>query len=75
MAKKYLKVSTLPGQWYVSEGWHAGSIGQGGFEISQHEHSNELAQLLLAGPFTTRNDAEIWNTRHADGHAAVWQMN
>jgi hypothetical protein len=75
MAKKYLKVSTIPGQWYVSEGWQSGMTDRSGDLVSRHEHFNQLGQLVLAGPFVTRSDAEIWNTKHADGHASVWQQN
>lgn len=75
MAKKYLKVSTIPGRWYVSEGWQLGMIDLAGGPLSKHEHHNQLGQLLLAGPFVTRSVAEVWNTKHADGHAAVWQQN
>ena len=73
MADKYLKVSTIPGQWYVSQGWQPGNTGPDGFELSQHQHDHQLSRMVLAGPFETRFEAETWNTSHADGHAAVWQ--
>ena len=74
MAKKYLKVSPNPGQFYASEGWKPGNTGPDGYELSQHQHDSQLAQMLLAGPFETRNEAESWNTSNANGHAAIWQQ-
>jgi len=73
MVKKYLKVSTIPGRWYVSEGWQSGMIDNVGQQLSKHEYGNQLGLFVLAGPFVTRGHAEIWNTQHADGHASVWQ--
>jgi len=73
MATKYLKLSLKPGKWYISKGWQAGSKGPDGIELSPHQHDGQLSQMVLAGPFESRSQAEIWNTCHADGHAAVWQ--
>ncbi len=73
MAKKYLKVNPIPGQFFVSEAWRSGiSVADGG-EHSKHQHNELLAQMILAGPFKTRQEAENWNTTNADGRAAVWQ--
>ena len=74
MAKKYLKVIPSPGQFYVSEGWRPGITGPDGDELSQHQHEGVLAQMLLSGPYKTRNEAESWNTSNANGHAAIWQQ-
>lgn len=74
MAQKYLKVRPVPGKWYVSEGWRPGQKGWDGCTLSQHQHSGQLDQFLLAGPYETRNDAENWNTQNAHGHAFVWQI-
>jgi hypothetical protein len=73
MVKKFLKDSTVPGQWYVSQAWESGMIDRAGAQLSRHEHYGVLNQFIMAGPFVERSEAEIWNTKHADGHAAVWQ--
>jgi hypothetical protein len=73
MATKYLKLRPKPGKWYISQGWQSGGKGPDGVELSAHQHDGQLSQMLLAGPFETRGEAETWNTKHADGHAAVWQ--
>ena len=74
MAKPtYLKVSPIPGKFYVSEGWRANNP-EGVQMRSQFEHGNQLAQMVLAGPFDTRMDAENWNTKNANGRADIWQL-
>ncbi len=73
MTKRYLTVSQIPGKFYVSESWQRRSAGPDGEVMSQHEHDRRLHETVLAGPFDTRTDAEMWNTKNADGHAAIWQ--
>ena len=73
MAKKYRQPARIPGKFYVSEGWKAADAGGDGTH-SQHDHTKHLADMILAGPFDTRNEAETWNTDNANGHADVWQL-
>ena len=74
MAKeKYLRVNPIPGKFYVSEGWKSGKMGGDGIR-SQFQHCNQLAQMVLAGPYDTRKEAENWNTDNANGHAEIWQL-
>jgi hypothetical protein len=70
---KYLRAATIPGKFYVSEGWKGGIAGKEGV-LSQHQHYNQLDKVILAGPYETRNEAENWNTTHANGHADIWQF-
>jgi hypothetical protein len=72
MANKYRQLTPIPGKFYVSEGWKAGNSGTDGIR-SQHDHDNHLAEMVLAGPYDTRNEAEHWNSHNANGHANVWQ--
>ncbi len=72
MAKKYLQVTPIPGKFYVSEGWKAGNAGGDGVR-SAHDHNLCLAEMVLAGPYATRNEAEQWNSHHAGGQGNVWQ--
>jgi hypothetical protein len=72
MAKKYRQVTPIPGKFYVSEGWKAGNT-EGDSIYSPHEHGKRLAEMVLAGPYDTRNEAECWNSQNANGHANVWQ--
>jgi len=67
--KKHLQARPIPSKFYVSKGWKAGEAG----DLSQHEHSQQLDQMILAGPFNSRNEAENWNTQNANGHACIWQ--
>ena len=71
--QKYLQVNPIPGKFYASEGWKAhNEIGD---EIlSQFQHGQQLAQMVLAGPYDTRLEAEHWNTENAQGHAEIWQF-
>jgi hypothetical protein len=71
--QKYLRVNPIPGKFYVSEGWKAGN-SIGGEVLSQFQHGNKLAEMVLAGPYDTRGEAEHWNTNHAKGHAEIWQL-
>jgi hypothetical protein len=71
--QKYLSLAPVPGKFYVSESWKSEDMGGDGIR-SQLQHGNELAQLLLAGPFDIRNEAETWNTNNAKGHAEIWQF-
>jgi hypothetical protein len=71
--QKYLRVNPIPGKFYVSEGWKADNSGADGVR-SQFQHGNQLAQMVLAGPYDTRSEAERWNTAHANGHAEIWQL-
>ena len=71
--QKYLRVAPIPGKFYVSEGWRAGNT-EGEEVLSQFDHGNKLAQLVLAGPYDTRGEAEHWNTNNARGHAEIWQF-
>jgi hypothetical protein len=68
--RKYLRVASIPGKFYVSEGWKPVHMGGDGSR-SQFEHGNQLAQMVLAGPYDTRGEAERWNTAHANGHADI----
>jgi hypothetical protein len=70
--QKYLSVNLIPSKFYVSDGWRTYSMGGG--TLSQFQHGQQLAQLVLAGPFDTRNEAERWNTENANGHAEIWQF-
>jgi hypothetical protein len=72
MAKKHRQVTPIPGKFYVSESWKPDDTGGDGSR-SQHEHSKHLAEMVLAGPYDTRNEAENWNTHNANGHANIWQ--
>jgi hypothetical protein len=72
VAKKYLDAAPIPGKFYVSEGWKARDKGGDGL-LSQFQHDNQLARMVLAGPYDQRHEAELWNTQHAQGHASVWQ--
>ncbi len=69
---KGVQARPIPGKFYVSKGWKAGDAGGDGL-LSQHEHSQRLDQMILAGPYDTRGEAENWNTANANGHASVWQ--
>jgi quinol monooxygenase YgiN len=71
--KNYLQVRPIPVKFYVSEGWKAENAGDDDLN-TQHQHYNRLAQVLLAGPYDTRGEAEHWNTHNASGHAIVWQF-
>ena len=70
--QKYLRAAIIPGKFYVSKGWKAGDVGGDGIR-SQFQHCNQLDQMVLAGPYDTRNQAENWNTHNANGHAEIWQ--
>jgi len=55
--QKYLRVAPIPGKFYVSEGWKSETMGGDGTR-SQFQHGNQLAQMVLAGPYDTRKEAE-----------------
>jgi hypothetical protein len=71
--QKYLRVNPVPGKFYVSEGWKA-HIMVGEEILSQFQHGQQLARMVLAGPYNSRNEAERWNTENANGHAEIWQF-
>ncbi len=74
MAKQqYRRLSPIPCKFYVSEGWKADKT-VGDKTLTQFEHGQQLAQMVLAGPYDTRNEAERWNTENANGHAEIWQF-
>ena len=61
MANKYEQLTPIPGKFYVSEGWRAGNTGEDAVR-SPHEHNQYLAEMVLAGPYNTRNEAEHGTT-------------
>lgn len=71
--QKYLRVNPIPGKFYVSEGWKVYNTVADEI-LSQFQHGNQLAQMVLAGPYDTRGEAEKWNTNNAKGHAEIWQL-
>ena len=73
MAQKHLRIVPIPGSFYVSEAWKPERMGGDG-TLSQHQHNNRLDRVILSGPYSTRSEAENWNTLHANGHAQIWQF-
>ncbi len=71
--QKYLNVDPIPGKFYLSEGWKAHNLVADKI-LTQFQHGNQLAQLILAGPYDTRGEAERWNMTNAKGHAEIWQL-
>jgi len=72
MAKTFLKVTPIPGKWYVSERFQAASTR---WQILDGEHSQpkrSAAEQIVAGPFDTRDLAVKWNIRtSASGY--IWE--
>jgi hypothetical protein len=71
--QKYMRVNPIPGKFYASEGWKADNEVDGKI-LSQFQHGQQLAQMVLAGPYDNRMEAERWNTENANGHAEIWQF-
>ena len=59
MAKTYLQLKTVLGKWYVSERIPAGTKGWRTVEPAQPKRSK--SEMILAGPFDTRDLATNWN--------------
>ena len=72
MAKTYLQVAPVPGKWYVSERLPASSARWQIIDASQPQPKRSTAEMILAGPFDTRDLAATWNTRTgASGY--IWE--
>jgi hypothetical protein len=71
MAKTYLKVTPVPGKWYVSERFQAASTRWQIIDPTQPQPKHSASEKILAGPFDTRDLAVQWNIRtSASGY--IW---
>ena len=72
MAKTYLQVAPVPGKWYVSERFQAGNTRWQIIDPTQSQPKRSPSQMILAGPFDSRDLATKWNTRtSASGY--IWE--
>jgi hypothetical protein len=72
MAKTYLQVTPIPGKWYVSERFPASSIRWQVIDPAQPRPKRSTSEMILAGPFDTRNLAASWNAlTGASGY--IWE--
>ena len=73
MAKTYLQVTPVPGKWYVSERFPASKTRWQVIDPTESRPKRSASEMILAGPFDTRNLAMTWNTRtNASGY--IWEM-
>jgi hypothetical protein len=72
MAKTYLQVIPVPGKWYVSDRFQASSLRWQIIDPTQPLPKRSPSEMILAGPFDTRNLAATWNTlTSASGY--IWK--
>ena len=72
MAKTYLQVNPIPGKWYVSERFPASIKAWKIVDPANPEPKRSTAEMILAGPFDTRDLAVKWNTEtSASGY--IWE--
>ena len=62
MAKTYLQVTPVPGKWYVSDRFQANSLRWQIIDPTQPRPKRATSEMILAGPFDTRDLAARWNT-------------
>ena len=72
MVKTYLKVTPVPGKWYVSERFQAASTRWQIIDPTQSQPKRSMSEKILAGPFDTRDLAVKWNIQtSAAGY--IWE--
>jgi hypothetical protein len=72
MAKTYLQVTPVPGKWYVSERFQAANARWRIIDPTHDQPKRSASEMIVAGPFDTRDLAMKWNTRtSAAGY--VWE--
>ena len=72
MVKTYLKVTPVPGKWYVSERFQAASTRWQIIDLTQSQPKRSTSEKILAGPFDTRDLAVKWNIQtSASGY--IWE--
>jgi hypothetical protein len=72
MAKTYLQVTPVPGKWYVSDRFQTSSTRWQIIDPTQPQPKRSTSEMILAGPFDTRDLAATWNTRTgASGY--IWE--
>ena len=72
MAKTYLQVTPVPGKWYVSERFQTSSTRWQIMDAAQSPPKRSTAEMILAGPFDTRELAMKWSTRTGAG-GYIWE--
>ena len=73
MATTYLQVTPVPGKWYVSERMPASKTRWQVIDPNQSLPKRSASDMIVAGPFDTRDLAVTWNTRtNASGY--IWEM-
>jgi len=72
MAKTYLQVTPVVGKWYVSERFQAGNTRWQIIDPTQSRPKRSPSEMILAGPFDSRDLAMSWNTlTGASGY--IWE--
>jgi hypothetical protein len=72
VAKTYLQVNPVPGKWYVSERFPASGLRWQIIDPTQPQPKRSTSEMILAGPFDTRDLAMKWNTlTGASGY--IWE--
>jgi hypothetical protein len=72
MAKTYLQVNPVPGKWYVSDRFQTSSMRWQIIDPAQSPPKRSVSEMILAGPFDTRDLAMKWNSRTgASGY--IWE--
>ncbi len=73
MAKTYLQVTPVPGKWYVSERFQRSSTRWQIIDPAESRPKRSSSEMILAGPFDSRDLAMKWNTRtSAAGY--IWEV-
>ena len=62
MAKTYLQVTPVLGKWYVSERFPARNTRWQIIDPARSQPKRSTSEMILAGPFDTRDLAMNWNT-------------
>lgn len=71
----YLRVEPIPGRWYLSEGWRFGRKSPGDSIPDSHvAHNRPPAEMIVAGPFETRDEALAFRLERPEFHSTDdWQ--
>jgi hypothetical protein len=72
MEKTYLQVTPVPGKWYVSDRFQTSSMRWQIIDATQPRPQRSTSEMILAGPFDSRDLAMRWNTlTGASGY--IWE--